>query len=145
MLCGLTGVEPQDIGFPDILSNRAVATEMGEPQELAVRADVTLWLGFFEEMFQKVIRLRNRNLFGQLNPDAVVPDLHTEGGRDWLHLKEIYLPAAVAGLIDAETFAEKVPELDAKLVMERLKIQRAEAADQNRRTLGLDVRNSLGL
>jgi len=120
VICGLTGVEPQDLGFPDILSNRAVATEMGEPQEIVTNADITAWRGFFEELFIKAVRLRNLHLHGQLREDAVVAKIMPATSRQYNLVKEILLPAAEKGLIDVETFLEQLPRIDKEQTLERL-------------------------
>jgi hypothetical protein len=140
MICGISGVEPQDIGFPDILSNRAVATEMGEPQEAAIQADITLWIGFFEDLTRKIIRLRNSRLFGQLDEDAVVAEIKTGAGRDWLHLKEIFLPAAQAGVIDSRTFIERIPDINVEEVVARTELAKKEKQQSQLRGLGLLAR-----
>jgi len=141
MIAGITGVEPQDMGFPDILSNRAVAEEMGEPAEIATQADITSWLGFFEGLFAKAIRLHNRVMFRQLREDVVVADIRPASARQWQRIKDVLLPMLQADALDVRTLLEMTPEVDADQVIERLEEQRGARRTDLLANLADDVRS----
>ncbi len=75
IIAGATGVGIHHLGFADVMSNRSTAESLQQPVELASRGDQTRWRRFYEELFAKAIRLRNRHLNGALDETAVKPKL----------------------------------------------------------------------
>jgi len=115
LVSGATGLAISWLGFPDLMSNRAVADSLGEPLEIVAANDITSWLSFYEQMFDNVIKIRNRNLGSgatQLKPGKIKPRLKPMSDRIWQQLTRFWMPSAEKNLISKEGFWDKIPGFD---------------------------------
>lgn len=108
---GATGLSIGWLGFPDLMSNRAVSDSLGEPLEIVAANDITSWKSFYSQMFDNVIQIRNKNLTGRnkLNTGVVKPLLKPMSDRIWQQLIRLYLPAVESNAISKETFWSLIP------------------------------------
>ena len=123
LVSGGTGISIGWLGFQDLAGNRANAQSMGEPVEIASSADVSAWKTFFLQMFNGMIRLRNKNLNAsgskELKEDKVIAKIRPISDRQWKILTEVFMPAAKANLISIEAFLERIPDFDLKAELKR--------------------------
>jgi hypothetical protein len=131
IISGVSGVSLHFLGFPDMLSNRAVATEMNEPIEVASAADLTAWRGFYEEAFDKAIALWNREMNPEMRPGLVKPLLTNVSQKMWERVRDTWLPLFQAGAVSAERLLRELPDTDVEDEMKRLAERGAGAADEN--------------
>jgi len=132
IISAATGISPHFLGFPQLLSNRATAESMGEPTEIVTSSEARRWYNFFEDLYYKVIKLRNVNKKNgiELNPDLVKPKIVGLSDRQVKMLKEVLLPALQQNAISVKTFISQLPlELDPEEEYERIKEQNAGMSD----------------
>jgi hypothetical protein len=120
IISGVSGVSLHFLGFPDMLSNRAVATEMSEPVEVGSAADLTAWRGFYEEAFDKAIGLWNREMNPEMRPGLVKPVLTGVTAAQWGRVRDTWLPLYQAGAVSVERLLKELPETDADEELARL-------------------------
>ena len=120
-----TGIGIHFLGFANVMSNRSTADSMGEPTEVVLHSEITSWQGFYNAIFAKAIRLRNRKLNKELPEDAVRPRLVPLTDRQWKVLKDIFMYGADKHLISMETMLSKIPDIDPEVEMERIKEEEA--------------------
>lgn len=121
LLSGSIGIAIHNLGWADVLSNRSTADSMGEPVEVASQADIGLWTAFYQDLFDKAIRMRNAKVGpgSKLREGVVKPNLLSKTDRQWAQVKDIWLPAAVANVIDQQMFLEQCPGVDVKAFLDR--------------------------
>lgn len=115
IVSGATGLAVSWLGFPDLMSNRAVADSLGEPLEIVAANDITLWKSFYEQMFDNVITIRNNNIGDggtELKTGIIKPRLKPMSDRIWQQLIKLWMPAAETGVISRESFIDKIPGFD---------------------------------
>jgi len=129
MISGTTGVPVHFLGLPDLMSNRAVAENLMELIGASTVKERRIWIGAYEEMFQKVLTLANNNLQTGFDVNAIGVDIPDISAAKIKELAETWLPLFVAGAISLETFLGRVPDIDKEKEMERLE----EAEPKERR------------
>lgn len=120
VVSGHTGIGIHFLGFANVMSNRATADSMGEPQEVALQTEIAMWQEFYTSLIKKAIRLRNSKIQKAIKEDAFVATILPITDRQWKILKDIYMPATQNGLLSRETFLENVPGLDVEQENKRL-------------------------
>ncbi|KKN09024.1 hypothetical protein LCGC14_1050710 [marine sediment metagenome] len=128
LVSGATGLAISWLGFPDLMSNRAVADSLGEPLEIVAANDIASWKSFYEQMFDNVIEIRNTNIGGgtKLKTGIIKPRLKPMSDRIWQQLVRFWMPSAEKELISRESFHDKIPGFDIIIEEERLKKQMKE-------------------
>jgi len=121
IISGVSGVSLHFLGFPDMLSNRAVATEMSEPIEVASAADLTAWRGFYEEAFDKAIAMWNREMNPEMRAGLVKPVLTGVTKGQWEQMRTVWLPLFQAGAISVERLLKELPDTDIEVEVARIK------------------------
>ena len=140
-ISGATGLSVGWLGFPDLMSNRAVSDSLGEPLEIVAANDITSWKSFYSQMFDNVIRIRNANLPGstQLRTGMIEPLLKPMSDRIWQQLIRLYLPAVESNAVSRETFWSMIPGFP---VAEEKKRFAAEQAERDKVALNLQTKQS---
>lgn len=126
LVSGATGLAVSWLGFPDLMSNRAVADSLGEPLEIVAANDITSWKSFYEQMFDNVIKIRNLNLADgskALETGIIKPRLKPMSDRIWQQLTRFWMPAAEKKLISIAGFHDKIPGFNPEEEATRLKDQ----------------------
>lgn len=129
ILCGAANVSPQDIGFPDLLSNRSTAEEMGRVAAAESEAETALWLAFYERIYRLVLEGANASPDGPLHrfdPESVKPTLRDGVARDASRVRDLYLPMRARGDLSRRTLHELTPYIDPAREIERLAAERGE-------------------
>lgn len=127
------------LGFPDLMSNRSTSTDLFELIQAGTNRERKIWIGFYEELFRKAIRMQNAFFQAGLDEDAVGADIPFITAEKMRELVEIWLPMYTAGTLSLETFLSKVPEIDAEEEIKR--IEDRQEADLERLKAEADLRD----
>lgn len=129
LLCGATGVNPQFLGWPDLMSNRATAEDMENPVVTVAVSDVQVWIGMYEELFAKATAMYNNHmrLPRDLVPGAVMAAIITSTQVEFKQIKEVWLPLRIAGEIDQDTFLSMLPGIKPDKVKAALEAERQQS------------------
>ncbi|MCK5604343.1 hypothetical protein KAR91_20810 [Candidatus Pacearchaeota archaeon] len=147
LVSGATGLAVSWLGFPDLMSNRAVADSLGEPLEIVAANDITSWKSFYEQMFDNVIAIRNANIgegATELKTGIIKPRLKPMSDRIWQQLVRFWMPSAENELISRESFHDKIPGFDIakeKKRMEKQLAEKARLAEVEARNAGISPNN----
>lgn len=115
IVSGSTGVPVHFMGFPDLLSNRATADNLLELIWASTTKEREVWQGMYNEALNKAIMKYNEeSQLTKLKLDKVRVDIMgiPKDQMEWI--KDIYLPALMAGKISLDLFLSKIPGIDIK-------------------------------
>lgn len=127
LISGATGVPVHFLGLPDLMSNRATADNLMEMLWASTSRERKIWIGTWEEVFQKALALANEHLQGGFNPNAITAAIPEMSASKMKELAEVWLPIRQAGEISRETFLAHIPELDVEEETKRLDAEKAAA------------------
>jgi hypothetical protein len=118
------------LGFPELLSNRATADNFLELIFAATLKERQTWKGCYQEVLAKAMAIFNaktglEQMSKKLDPSRITIDIPYISAQTWQNLKDVFLPAALAGKISDELFLSKIPGVD---VDEELKRTEADNA-----------------
>ena len=137
IVSGATGVPVHFLGMPDLMSNRAVADNLMELISASTGRERRVWIGTYEELFQKVLAFANETMQAGFDVGAVGADIPDVSAAKIKELSETWLPLLVAGAISLETFLGHIPDIDKDAELERLET----VAVDTRSRLTQDVNN----
>jgi hypothetical protein len=128
IISGATGVPVHFLGFPELLSNRATADNFLELIFAATLKERQTWKGCYQEMLAKAMDIFNaktglEQMSKKLDASRITIDIPYISAQTWQNIKDVYLPAALAGKISDELFLSKIPGID---VDEELKRSEAD-------------------
>lgn len=119
MISGTTGVSVQYLGFVDLLKNRSTSDDLREMLSSATVKERSTWEGAYEELITKAMNLFNKIVYAQkeaigkkLNPALIKVNIPVITKQHWTNIKDVWLPAVVAGKITEELFLEQLPDVD---------------------------------
>jgi len=127
IISGHTGIAIHFLGFANVMSNRSVADDLGEPTEVVLHSEITSWNSFYTELFQKAIRMRNAELHGQMSEDSIIPKIIPLTDKQYELIKEVYMPLVEAKQVSSRTLLEQIPGLDVEQEEARLEKEFKEA------------------
>jgi len=116
MISGAVGVPIHFLGFPELMSNRAVSTDLFEFINASTAKERGVWAGFYEEMFNKVIEKSNAVLKTNLEPGKVRAEILQVSDAKIQELTNVWLPLYTGGVIDIDYMLSKIPDIDPKKV-----------------------------
>ena len=120
MIAGTTGVSVQYLGLADLLKNRSTSDDLREMLTAATTRERQIWKGAYEELIKKAMVMFNEmEKKTPLNPNKIGVEIPVVTQAQWQHIQNVFLPAAIAGKIDDETFLEQIPSIDVQRVMKR--------------------------
>lgn len=108
MISGNVGIPIHFLGFPDLMSNRATSTDLFELIMASTAKDRLVWAGFYEEMFDKVLKKANKNF----KPGQVKAELLQVSDAKIQELTSVWLPLYTGGVIDLNYMLSKIPDID---------------------------------
>ena len=120
ILAGGSGVPVQFLGFPEFMSNRATAENTMEPVALVSIAEQRSWIGGFQELFDKVIALRNQQAGTLCQRGKIEPRMKFITQAQVDRLSALYLPLWEKGAISLKTLLGLLPDVDPEAEEERL-------------------------
>lgn len=112
IISGATGVPVHFLGLPDLMSNRAVAENLMELIYASTSKERHIWIGTYEEMFQKALAIANAEFKKGYNKAAIGVQIPFITAQKMKELVEVWLPIYSAGAISLDFFLSKIPELD---------------------------------
>jgi len=112
IISGATGVPVHFLGLPDLMSNRAVAENLMELIYASTSKERHIWIGAYEEIFQKVLNMANKNFQKGFKPMAVGVEIPFITKEKMQEIVDVWLPIYVSGAITLDTFLSKIPEVD---------------------------------
>ncbi len=133
IISGATGIAVHFLGFVDLMSNRSTADSLGEPVEIASMADITLWHGFYESLFNKAIRMRNKHLENKLDEGKVKPKMLPVTDRQWGLIEKVWIPMAKDGIVTPEAVRRQIPGFDFAEEEERQEKQTDQGLENDKR------------
>lgn len=120
IISGATGVPVHFLGLPDLMSNRAVSTDLFEFIQASTNKERHIWQGFYEELFSKVLALMNKEFKRNYNVDAVKCQLVQITDAQMRQLTEIWLPLYLNQVVTLDYMLSKIPDLDPDAVKEAM-------------------------
>jgi hypothetical protein len=122
IISGATGVPVHFLGLPDLMSNRAVSTDLFEAINASTNKERHVWVGFYEELFNKAFKMMNTSeetksgfALGEINVSILQM---TEAKIK--ELSEVWLPLYMASVIDIDYFLSKIPDIDPQKAKQNL-------------------------
>lgn len=125
MISGTTGVSVQYLGFIDLLKNRSTGDDQRESLSSATVKDRATWEGAYEELIAKAMNLFNETVNPQksdnvkFTPGLIKVTIPVVTKQQWDNIKDIWLPAVVAGKVSQELFLEQLPDVDVQEELDR--------------------------
>ena len=135
-ISGATGVPVHFLGHPELLSNRATAENLLELIELSTGKERKVWVGGYEELFQKAIIMHNDVFRNNLNPMAVDARIPFTSSSSLAVIENVYLPMYTAGAMSLQQLLSYLSELDTEKEIERIKEDTKDEILSQRRTAG---------
>jgi hypothetical protein len=126
MISGAVGVPVHFLGFPELMSNRAVSTDLFEFINASTSKERAVWAGFYEELFNKVIEKANVELKTNLEPGKVECEILQVSDAKIQELASVWLPLYTGGVIDLDYMLTKIPDIDPK------KVKAAKAVEEQK-------------
>lgn len=133
VISGATGVPVHFLGFPDLMSNRAVSTDLFESLNASCNKERRIWSGFYQELIEKAIQLRNTGL--QLKDPALTGESANKSTLDIkvqilnfteAQLKlliDVWLPLYQANIIDIDYMLKMIPNADPQKIKTALDLK----------------------
>ncbi|MFA5456862.1 MAG: hypothetical protein WC261_04430 [Synergistaceae bacterium] len=120
MVSGIVGLPVHFLGLPDLMSNRSTSTDLFELINASTSKERTVWIGGYEELFQKVLAMANLVFNMSFNPEAIGVEIPFVSEQKMKQIVEIWLPLYTARAIDLDTLLSKIPDVDVETVKENL-------------------------
>lgn len=115
IISGTTGVPVHFLGIPDLLSNRATAENLMEVLYSATEKERKVWIGFYEELFDKAMLMANKNfqqnykIKNESGERTIYVDIPFITPERIKQLVEVWLPLYTAGAIELDEMKAKIP------------------------------------
>ena len=139
MISGTTGVSVQYMGLVELLKNRSTGDDQREALSSATVKERVTWEGAYEELITKAMDLFNKKVYGQksdgvkLDPYLIKVNIPVITKQHWANIKDVYLPAVIAGKITEELFLEQLPDVDITEELERKEQREQSEREQMKR------------
>ena len=136
MISGTTGISVQYLGLVELLKNRSTSDDMREMLSSSTVKERATWEGAYEELITKAMNLFNKIVYKQksevkkLNPSLIKVSIPVITKQHWQNIKDVWLPAAVAGKITKELFLEQLPDVDMDEELKREEEREASELEQ---------------
>lgn len=113
VISGATGVPVHFLGYPELMSNRAVSTDLFEFINASTNKERSIWTGFYEELFYKALMMAQQFQTGY-DPDknAIKAQILQVTEAKMRELVEVWLPLLNANAIDLDYMLSKIPDAD---------------------------------
>ena len=111
-ISGATGVPVHFLGLPDLMSNRAVSTDLFEFINASTNKERHIWEGFYEELFDKALLMANKEFKRNYATGKIKAKILSITESQIRQLAEIWLPLYSAGVVDLRYILGKIPDID---------------------------------
>lgn len=116
IISGATGIPVHFLGLPDLMSNRAVSTDLFEFIMASTVKERKLWKGIYEEIFRKVLMMANDKLQKDFDVDSIEVELPYVTDAKIKEIVETWLPLYLEDVIDLDYLLSKIPDIDAQKI-----------------------------
>jgi hypothetical protein len=117
-ISGATGVPVHFLGLPDLMSNRAVSTDLFEFINASTNKERHIWEGFYEELFDKVLTMANVSFKRGYETGKVKANILSITEAQVNQLANVWLPLYVAGVVDLDYILSKIPDADKESILQ---------------------------
>jgi len=128
VISGATGIPVHFLGLPDLMSNRAVSTDLFELIVGSTSKERHVWVGCYEEIFNKAIRMANKEFKRNFNENSINVEIPYVTAQKLKEIAEIWFPLYQDRAISWEFFISKIPEADADEMKSQLEKKEEESA-----------------
>jgi hypothetical protein len=137
IISGCVSIPIHYLGLLDLLKNRATGDNTRELIMASTTKERQIWTGAYNELVTKAMELYNKEAGvgqksdkgGRLDPTRVEVTIPQITEEHWAHIRDVYLAAATAGVIDPETAAAQIPGIDMEAEREKA-VKREQSAAQ---------------
>jgi hypothetical protein len=119
LISNVTGI-PVFFLAPDLMSNRATASELMEMVNASTMIERENWKDTIEELCRKAMIIHTQKTGEILNYEDVEVSIPAVSLNQVQQLVDVYLPLQMAGIISKKTLREKVPNIDPEMEDERM-------------------------
>jgi len=112
IISGGTGVPVHFLGLPDLMTNRAVSTDLFEFINASTNKERHVWEGFYEELFDKALLMANDKFKFGFRTGLVKAKINTITEAQIRQLVEIWLPLYTSGVVTLDYILSKVPDIN---------------------------------
>jgi hypothetical protein len=119
-ISGHSGIPIFLLGFPELMSNRATASETVESIRNKTMTERLVWQEKIKEMYQKSIILYNKATGSALNWKDVKVTLPVTSQSETNNLVQYWEPLVTNGIVSKRTYREKLPDVDPDLEEQRI-------------------------
>ena len=115
MISGATGIPVHFLGAPDLLSNRATASNLMELIAAASSKERKTWEGAYRELLSKAMRIYNVKMgleqkpTKRLDPQKLAVEIPLISPETWAAIEKIFAPLSISGKISDELLLSKIP------------------------------------
>lgn len=124
VISGATGVPVNFLGYPDLISNKSLSTDLFELINASTNKERHVWEGFYEELFNKALMMANKEFQTGYKEDTVKAQILQITEAKIRELSEVWLPLYTSGVVDLDYMLSKIPDADP----ERIKKSQEESA-----------------
>jgi len=123
IISGATGIPVHFLGLPELMSNRAVSTDLFELIIASTNKERHIWIGTYEEIFKKAMAMSNEKFQTNFDIDSINVEIPYVTESKIKALTETWLPLYMSGAIDLDYMLSLIPNIDAE------KIKRGQQED----------------
>lgn len=119
IISGTTGIPPHFLGYPDLMSNRATASEMGDLITSSTATERVIWKGAYNQLLRKALLLANKHFKTGYKPDVVEATMPYITKDKLQELVDVWLPLEGRGIVDKDYIRSMIPDVDSEAMAER--------------------------
>jgi hypothetical protein len=127
IISGAVGIPVHFLGLPDLMSNRAVSTDLFELIVGSTSKERHIWIGAYEEIFNKAMRMANTTFKRNFAENTVGVEIPYVTAQKLKEIVDIWFPLWQDGSISWEFFVSKIPEANAEEMKTQLEKKEEES------------------
>jgi hypothetical protein len=115
VISGATGIPVHFLGAPDLLSNRATASNLMELISAATSKERKTWEGVYRELLSKAMQIYNVKMgleqkpTQKLDPQKLAVEIPLVSAENWAAVEKVFAPLSISGKISDELLLSKIP------------------------------------
>ena len=145
MISAHTGVPPQFLGFPELMSNRATAENTMEPVSVVSMSEQKTWKDGYDQMFNKAIQIYNQNLptgGKMLREEIIEAEFAFVTTEQMRIITSLYYPLWKDKGLSLDTLLSMLPGIDAEQEIAKIE-QEMEAETARTQAMAGDLLNEM--
>lgn len=112
IVSGEVGIPVHFLGFPDLMSNRAVSTDLFEFIIASTNKERHIWVGAYEEMFKKAMLMSNDAFQTGYDVEVIGVEAPYITEAKLKELTEVWLPLYLEDVITLQYLLSKIPDIN---------------------------------